>query len=118
MGQVGEPLVGVSCGQAADLTDYLAFVINTPYQVRGSNALSTMLSFSPKNITKELLAELPDRSRKVLIDRFGLAPKGESRTLDAIGKEYGITRERIRQLQNLALRKLRRMIEKREPKQP
>ena len=107
MGQVGEPWVGVSCGQAADLTDYLAFVINTPYQVRGSNALSTMLSFSPKNITKELLAELPDRSRKVLIDRFGLAPKGESRTLDAIGKEYGITRERIRQIENHGLAAVR-----------
>jgi len=59
-----------------------------------------MLSFSPKNITKELLAGLPERSRKVLIDRYGLAQKGESRTLDAIGKEYGITRERIRQIEN------------------
>ena len=66
-----------------------------------------MLSFSPKNITKELLAELPERSRKVLVDRFGLTPKGESRTLDAIGKEYGITRERIRQVEARALRALR-----------
>ena len=53
-----------------------------------------MLTFSPKNITKELLSELPDRSRKVLVDRFGLTQKGEQRTLDAIGQEYGITRER------------------------
>ena len=99
--------MGVSCGQASDLTDYLAFVINKPYQERGSIASSTMLSFSPKNTTKELLAELPDRSRKVLIDRFGLAPKGESRTLDAIGKEYGITRERIRQIENHGLAAVR-----------
>ncbi len=59
-----------------------------------------MLSFQPKNVTKELLAGLPERSRKVLTDRFGLSPKGESRTLDAIGQEYGITRERIRQIEN------------------
>ncbi len=59
-----------------------------------------MLSFSPKSVTKDLLAGLPERSRKVLTDRFGLSPKGELRTLDAIGKEYGITRERIRQIEN------------------
>ncbi len=59
-----------------------------------------MLSFAPKSATKELLAGLPERSRKVLVDRYGLSPKGERRTLDAIGKEYGITRERIRQIEN------------------
>jgi hypothetical protein len=58
-----------------------------------------MLSFNPKTVTKELLASLSDRSRKVLTDRFGLSPKGEARTLDAIGQEYGITRERIRQIE-------------------
>ncbi|HVM73518.1 MAG TPA: sigma factor-like helix-turn-helix DNA-binding protein [Candidatus Paceibacterota bacterium] len=59
-----------------------------------------MLSFSPKNVSKELLAGLPDRSRRVLSDRFGLSGKGEGRTLDAIGQEYGVTRERIRQIEN------------------
>ncbi len=66
-----------------------------------------MLSFSVKNITKDLLADLPERSRRVLSDRFGLAGKGESRTLDAIGKEYGITRERIRQIENHGLMSVR-----------
>ena len=66
-----------------------------------------MLSFSPKNITKELLTPLPDRSRKVLIDRFGLSTKGEERTLDSIGQEYGITRERIRQIENHSLATIR-----------
>jgi hypothetical protein len=59
-----------------------------------------MISFSVKTVTKDLLTPLPDRSRKVLSDRFGLTPKGEKRTLDAIGKEYGITRERVRQIEN------------------
>jgi hypothetical protein len=62
-----------------------------------------MLSFSPKTIAKELLSVLPERSRKVLVDRFGLGPKGEKRTLDAIGQEYGITRERIRQIESHGL---------------
>lgn len=66
-----------------------------------------MLSFQPKSITKDLLAELPERSRKVLVDRFGLSNKGESRTLDAIGKEYGITRERIRQIENHGIASVR-----------
>ena len=62
-----------------------------------------MLTISPKSVTKDLLSELPERSRKVLTDRFGLSPKGEMRTLDAIGKEYGITRERIRQIEKHGL---------------
>lgn len=62
-----------------------------------------MITFAPKTVTKELLTGLPERSRKVLLDRYGLAQKGERRTLDAIGKEYGITRERIRQIENHAL---------------
>ena len=65
------------------------------------------LSFSAKSVSKELLNGLPDRSRKVLTDRFGLSPKGEKRTLDAIGQEYGITRERVRQIENHALATVR-----------
>lgn len=66
-----------------------------------------MLSFSPKNITKELLNELPERSRRVLMDRFGLSGKGEERTLDSIGQEYGITRERVRQIENHGISSVR-----------
>ncbi|OGG80093.1 hypothetical protein A3A39_02800 [Candidatus Kaiserbacteria bacterium RIFCSPLOWO2_01_FULL_54_13] len=62
-----------------------------------------MLGFAPKTVTKDLLSGLPERTRKVLTDRYGLSPKGESRTLDAIGKEYGITRERVRQIENHGL---------------
>jgi len=59
-----------------------------------------MLSYSPKSVTKELLSGLPDRVRRVLTDRFGLSQGGKGRTLEAIGKEYGITRERIRQIES------------------
>ena len=66
-----------------------------------------MLSFSPKSATKDLLAGLSERSRRVLTDRFGLSGKGERRTLDAIGQEYGITRERIRQIENHSISMVR-----------
>lgn len=66
-----------------------------------------MITFSPRHITKNLLGDLPERSRRVLIDRFGLGPKGRERTLDAIGKEYGITRERVRQIESHGLSAVR-----------
>ena len=51
------------------------------------------------------LAILPDRERKILTMRFGL-DGNEPWTLDDIGSHFGLTRERIRQLQVEALRKL------------
>ncbi|HEY4519428.1 MAG TPA: sigma factor-like helix-turn-helix DNA-binding protein [Candidatus Paceibacterota bacterium] len=66
-----------------------------------------MLTFLPRTVSKELLSGLPERSRKVLVDRFGLSSSGESRTLDAIGQEYGITRERIRQIENHSIMTIR-----------
>ncbi len=66
-----------------------------------------MVSFSPKSAAKDLLAGLPERSRRVLTDRFGLSGNGERRTLDAIGQEYGITRERIRQIENHSISAVR-----------
>ncbi len=69
--------------------------------------VKAMLIFSLKTAAKDLLAGLPERSRRVLSDRFGLAGKGERRTLDAIGQEYGITRERIRQIENHSISAVR-----------
>ena len=66
-----------------------------------------MLSFQPKNATRDLLSGLPERARRVLTDRFGLKGSGARRTLDAIGKEYGITRERIRQIENHSISSVR-----------
>jgi hypothetical protein len=66
-----------------------------------------MISFSPRAVSKDLLSGLPDRSRHVLVERFGLGPKAESRTLDSIGKEYGITRERVRQIENHGVSQVR-----------
>jgi len=59
--------------------------------------------FKPKAIVKRLLMGLPERSRAVLEARFGLGANTEKTTLEAIGKRYGITRERVRQIENHAL---------------
>ncbi len=54
----------------------------------------------------EILNDLPERERKVLSMRFGLED-GMSKTLEDVGKEFNITRERVRQIEARALRKLR-----------
>jgi RNA polymerase primary sigma factor len=54
----------------------------------------------------EVLQKLPDRERRIIQLRFGLND-GRYRTLEEVGKEFGITRERIRQIEAKVLRKLR-----------
>lgn len=62
------------------------------------------LSFKPNTVTKRLISALPERSRDVIVSRYGLASGKRSETLDAIGKRYGITRERVRQIENHAIK--------------
>ena len=59
-----------------------------------------------KEQVEDVLESLTDRERKVLQLRFGL-DDGRSRTLEEVGKEFHVTRERIRQIEAKALRKLR-----------
>ncbi|MBM4450213.1 MAG: RNA polymerase sigma factor RpoD [Chloroflexi bacterium] len=54
----------------------------------------------------KVLSELTDRERRVIMLRFGLED-GRARTLEEVGKEFNVTRERIRQIEAKALRKLR-----------
>lgn len=64
--------------------------------------------FKPKAIVRKLLVALPERSRAVLEARFGLGKVSERVTLESIGQRYGITRERVRQIENHALTSLRK----------
>ncbi|MEK7628151.1 MAG: sigma factor-like helix-turn-helix DNA-binding protein [Patescibacteria group bacterium] len=66
-----------------------------------------MSGFLSKQVTKNLLAALPERVQKILTGRYGLDKNGERRTLEAIGKEYNITRERVRQIESHGLSLLR-----------
>jgi RNA polymerase primary sigma factor len=59
-----------------------------------------------KEQVEDVLASLTPRERRVLQLRFGLED-GRSRTLEEVGREFGVTRERIRQIEAKALRKLR-----------
>ncbi len=67
------------------------------------------LSFQPKQTTKKILLSLDKKPRDILEQRFGLAASGNPpKTLEAIGQSYGITRERVRQIEEDALKRLRK----------
>lgn len=69
------------------------------------------LSFQPKQITKKLIKVLPQRSQDVLTKRYGIGTSSDHLTLEAIGKEYGITRERVRQIEENSLNTIRKSVE-------
>jgi RNA polymerase primary sigma factor len=65
-------------------------------------ATRAMLSEAVRNV----LADLSERERKVVRLRFGL-DDGQARTLEEVGREFGVTRERVRQIESKSLAKLR-----------
>lgn len=58
---------------------------------------------------KNMLNQLSQKEREVLILRFGLDNDGNKKTLDEIGSMYGVSRERIRQIENRAISKLKKL---------
>ena len=62
---------------------------------------------------QEMVKTLDPREATILRARFGL-DGGPEKTLEEVGEKFGVTRERVRQIQNIALKKLRKMIEKLE----
>lgn len=77
----------------------------TPYSVLEDKTVKDMLD--------SLITKLDERELSILRQRFGL-DGGDGKTLEEIGQQYGVTRERIRQVEAIALKKLRRMIQKME----
>jgi RNA polymerase primary sigma factor len=82
---------------------HLGDFIEDQEAVAPAEAASVMLL---KEKMADVLQNLTERERKVLVLRFGLED-GHQRTLEEVGQEFGVTRERIRQIEAKALRKLR-----------
>ena len=78
---------------------------DTPYEQLEEKTVTDML--------QEMVKTLDERESTILRYRFGLDGGGE-KTLEEVGARFGVTRERVRQIQNIALIKLRKMIEKLE----
>ena len=78
---------------------------NTPYEHLEEKTVTDML--------QEMVKTLDERESTILRYRFGL-DGGSEKTLEEVGAKFGVTRERVRQIQNIALIKLRKMIEKLE----
>ena len=64
------------------------------------NSKQIAVSFNPKPVAKRLLSMLSERGRDVISGRYGLGNETRKMTLESIGKKYGITRERVRQIEN------------------
>lgn len=84
--------------------------------VQDENADTPYEQLEEKTVTKmlqEMVKTLDPREATILRYRFGL-DGGTEKTLEEVGEKFGVTRERVRQIQNIALNKLRKMIEKLE----
>ena len=80
---------------------------------RAEDPFATLRDKDLREEVGDLLDVLDPRERKIISFRFGLAG-GKERTLEEVGHKFGVTRERIRQLQNIALLKMRKALRKRE----
>jgi RNA polymerase primary sigma factor len=78
---------------------------STPYEKLEEKTVTGMI--------QEMVKTLDPREATILRTRFGL-DGGPEKTLEEVGEKFGVTRERVRQIQNIALRRLRKMIEKLE----
>ena len=83
----------------------MAVITNKKKNGKAANTAS--FSFDSTALVKRLLAAASERSRKVLIQRFGLGTSPKSETLEAIGDRLNITRERVRQIEAAGLSAIR-----------
>lgn len=74
---------------------------------------TSIISFKPKQVSKKLLGTLNPRMRDIVSNRYGLENE-KKMTLEAIGKMYDITRERVRQIENFALASIKKTAEYRD----
>ncbi|MEA1929412.1 MAG: sigma factor-like helix-turn-helix DNA-binding protein [Patescibacteria group bacterium] len=76
-------------------------------KTKGKNKDSMSLSFNPKKVVTGLMEGLAPRSRQIIKKRFGLDSK-DTMTLEAVGQGYGITRERVRQIEDFTIKTIKK----------
>ena len=84
---------------------------------RAVNPLDALADKNLHHQLDDLLEVLDEREHRIIDARFGLNGK-KPLTLEEVGREFGVTRERIRQLQNVALEKMRKALRKKEKPMP
>ena len=97
-----ETPAGTSGEDSAKIADFIVDDISIAPETR----------VSQENLFDEIrgmLNQLTQKERDVLILRYGLDNNGEKKTLDEIGAQYGVSRERIRQIENRAISKLKKL---------
>ena len=118
--------IGFDEDKVIDLLSYAQDTVSleTP---QGDEEDATMLDFirddkimNPEDAVKneelkeqinEIIEELPERERDIIKKRFGLEGDGKIHTLEEVGKQYGVSKERIRQIESKAFRRLKFMIQ-------
>ena len=75
---------------------------SNPFQLESENRVQ-------RGLIMRILDHLDDRERRIIICRYGLEPNTEPQTLEQVGMQFGVTKERIRQLEARALRKLKQI---------
>jgi len=88
--------------------------------ISDEHAINPHDMLADKNLHAELgglLSMLDERERRIIDERFGLNGR-KALTLEEVGRQFGVTRERIRQLQNTALAKMRRAMTKKDKRRP
>jgi RNA polymerase primary sigma factor len=117
-----EAKIGTSADRLQELERVTqdAVSLDRPITEDANTMLEEMITDSPERTPHEqlhqemlreelmyLLDTLTARERKVLQLRFGIETDGVARTLEEVGREFGVTRERIRQIESKALKKMR-----------
>lgn len=82
-------------------------------QVRKTQFQDSMAGFNPVETINTLLSRLTEKEKDIVKRRFGLHTD-DKQTLEEIGQHYGITRERVRQIENLSIKKLKELQDLRE----
>src|SRR3989339_874574 len=77
-------------------------------QVRKEKFKEGLSSFNPTDTLNVLFGNLADKEKDIITKRFGLGTD-KKYTLEEIGQNYGITRERVRQIENLSIKKLKEL---------